>query len=53
MNNSKYYNQLMLYILLLQNKESQALNLIKFKWKQKQNKEKNEFIEYKNGDKNG
>ena len=53
LNISKYYNQLMLYILLLQNKESQALNLIKFKWKQKQNKEKNEFIEYKNGDKNG
>ena len=53
LNISKYYNQLLLYILLLQNKESQALNLIKFKWKQKQNKEKNEFIEYKNGDKNG
>ena len=53
LNISKYYNQLMLYILLLQNKESQALNLIKFKWNQKQNKEKNQFIEYKNGDKNG
>ena len=53
LNISKYYNQLLLYILLLQNKESQALNLIKFKWEQKQNKEKNEIIEYKNGDKNG
>ena len=48
-----YYNQLMIYILLLQNKDNQALNLIKYKWNQKQHKEKNKFIKYKNGDKNG
>ena len=48
-----YYNQLMIYILLLQNKDNQALNLIKYKWNQKQHKQKNKFIKYKNGDKNG
>ena len=48
-----YYNQLMIYILLLQNKDNQALNLIKYKWNQKQHKEKNKLIKYKNGDKNG
>ena len=48
-----YYNQLMIYILLLQNKDNQALNLIKYKWNQKQHKGKNKFIKYKNGDKNG
>ena len=49
----KYYNQLMIYILLLQNKDNQAINLIKYKSYQKQHKEKNKFIKYKNGDKNG
>ena len=41
-----YYNQLMIYILLLQNKDNQALNLIKYKWNQKQHKQKNKFIKY-------
>ena len=50
---SKYYNQLMLYILSLQNKNNQIVNLIKHKWNELQNKEKNKIIDYKNGDKNG
>ena len=49
----KYYNQLMLYILSLQNKKNQIINLIKYRWNQIQNRGKNTFIEYKNGDKNG
>ena len=50
---SKYYNQLMLYILSLQNKNNQIVNLIKHKWNELQNKEKNKIIDYKNGNKNG
>ena len=52
---SKYYNQLMLYILSLENKRNRMVNLIKYRWNQIQNKaeKKNKFIEYKNGDKNG
>ena len=52
---AKYYNQLMLYILSLENKRNRMVNLIKYRWNQIQNKaeKKNKFIEYKNGDKNG
>ena len=50
---SKYYNQLMLYILSQENKRNRIVNLIKYRWNQIQNREKNKFIEYKNGDKNG
>ena len=50
---SKYYNQLMLYVLSLQMKKKQIINIIRYRWNEIQNREKNAFIEYKNGDKNG
>ena len=49
----KYYNQLMLYILSLQNKEKNIINLIKYRWNQLEQKEKNKFIKIKNNDENG
>ena len=50
---SKYFHQLLLYILSLKNKKNQIINLLKYRWIQIQNKDKNTFIEYKNGDKDG
>ena len=35
---SRYYYQLMIYVLSSQNKKSQIINLIKYRWKQIQNK---------------
>ena len=52
-NISKYYNQLMLYILALQNKEKHIVQLIKYRWNQLELKEKNKFIKIKNNDENG
>ena len=49
----KFYNHLMLYILSLQNKEKNIINLIKYRWNQLEQKEKNKFIKIKNSDENG
>ena len=49
----KYYQQLMIYILSLQNKKNNLVDLIKQRWKKLQQKEKIEFKEYKNEDDNG
>ena len=52
-NISKYYTQLMIYILSLQNKKRQTINLIKYRWNnlQKKSKMNNDIINYSN--KNG
>ena len=52
-NISKYYTQLMIYILSLQNKKRQTINLIKYRWNnlQKKTKINNDIINYSN--KNG
>ena len=50
---SKYYRQLLLYILSLQNKEQQIVDILKHRWNKIQIREKNKIIDYKNGDKNG
>ena len=49
---SKYYYQLMIYILSIQNKRSKTINFIKYSWNQIQNKYKND-IQINNNDKNG
>ena len=49
----KYYQQLMIYILSLQNKKNNLVDLIKQRWKKLQQKEKIEFKGYKNEDDNG
>ena len=43
----------MIYILSLQNKKNNLVDLIKQRWKKLQQKEKIEFKEYKNEDDNG
>ena len=48
----KYYSQLMIYILSLQNKKRQTINLIKYRWNNLQKKPKNKSIINYNG-KNG
>ena len=50
---SKYYYQIMLYILSLQNKKYGIVDLLKHRWNELQNRNINGFIEYKNGDKIG
>ena len=48
-NISKYYNQLMIYILSLQNKKTQTINFIKYRWNKLQNKYKNNNTINNNG----
>ena len=52
-NISNYYTQLMVYILSLQNKKKQTINLLKYRWNEFQKKGKKPSIKYKNNDKNG
>ena len=52
-NLSKYYTQLMIYILSLQNKKSATINFIKYRWNFLQNKYKNNININNNNDKNG
>ena len=50
----KYYNQLMIYILSLQNKKYNLVDFLKQRWTKLQQKENNEFIDnIKNEDDNG
>ena len=50
---SKYYNQLMIYILSKQLKKAQVINAIKFRWNNFQNKYKNNINIINKNDKNG
>ena len=50
---SKYYNQLMIYILSHQNKKTQTINIIKYRWNYLQNKYKNNINIINENDKNG
>ena len=50
---SKYYNQLMVYILSLQNKKYQTINFIKYRWNSLKNNSKNNINIINNNDKNG
>ena len=45
-NISNYYTQLMVYILSLQNKKKQTINLLKYRWNEFQKKGKKPSIKY-------